>query len=169
MRRSTITLTVALGLAAACTTGIQLTDKGEKTRELSMTDMPSGCRLIGDVTIGLPPDAGRAPTREDLIKLMRNRAGQNGGNVVVVDFAEERNPNDEDARHWVGRARSYRCPEPEEGSSGGDAPMEDDDDMGEPMDDDGAGELDDEDLGLDEEDEDADDEGGVSDEDLLDI
>lgn len=167
MRRSTITLTVALGLAAACTTGIQLTDKGERTRELSMTDMPSGCRLIGDVTIGLPPDAGRPPTREDLIKLMRNRAGQNGGNVVVVDFAEERNPNDEEARHWVGRARSYTCPEPEEDSSGGDAPMEDDamdEEMGE-----GAGELDDEDLGLDEEEDGGDDESGVSDEDLLDI
>ncbi len=164
--RRTIPLAVALGLAAACTTGIQLTDKGERTRELAMTDLPDGCRLIGDVTIGLPPDAGRPPTREDLIKLMRNRAGQNGGNVVVVDFVEERNPNDEDARHFVGRARSYLCPEPEEESAGGDAPIEDD------MDGEGAGDLDDEDLGLDEEGEDEGgdaDDSGVSDEDLLDI
>ncbi|NIS34161.1 MAG: DUF4156 domain-containing protein [Actinobacteria bacterium] len=160
-------MAVALGLTAGCTTGIQLTDKGEQTRELSMADMPAGCRLIGDVTIGLPPDAGRPPTRDDLNKLMRNRAGQNGGNVVVVDFAEERNPNDEDARHWVGRGRAYACPEPEEESAGGAAPIEDDgatgDDTGE-----GAGELDDEDLGLDEEGAEGDDGGdGVSDEDLL--
>jgi len=165
MRRGTITLAVALGLAAACTTGIQLTDKGEKTRELSMADMPSGCRLVGDVTIGLPPDAGRPPTRDDLVKLMRNRAGQNGGNVVVVDFAEERNPNDEDARHWVGRGRAYTCPEPEEESTGGDAPMEDDSELSGD-----SGELSDEDLGLEEEEEE--DTGGdeaISDEDLLDI
>ncbi|MBO6938470.1 MAG: hypothetical protein JJ863_26110 [Deltaproteobacteria bacterium] len=158
--RRTIPLAVALGLAAACTTGIQLTDKGERTRELSMTDLPGGCRLIGDVTIGLPPDAGRPPTREDLIKLMRNRAGQNGGNVVVVDFVEERNADDEDARHFVGRARSYLCPEEEE-SSGNDAPMEDDD----------AGDLDGEDVGLDEDEGGSDEAGddGVSDEDLLDL
>lgn len=163
MRRM-IPLAAALGLAAACTTGIQLTDKGERTRELSMTELPSGCRLIGDVTIGLPPDAGRPRTREDLNKLMRNRAGQNGGNVVVVDFAEERNPNDEDARHWVGRGRAYACPE--EQSAGAEAPLEEDDDLGGD-----SGDLDGEDLGLDEEGQQAeeDDASGVSDEDLLDL
>jgi hypothetical protein len=139
---------------AGCSTAIALTDDGQQTRHGTQMDLPPGCRLIGELRIGIPPDAARPPTEDDFIILMRNKAGEMGGNYVIVDTKEERNAGDEEARHWIGRGRSYACPAAEEASAGGDAPRED------PIEGDEGGPADE---AMDEEE--ADD--GVSDEDLL--
>lgn len=38
---------------------------------------------------------------------MRNKASDLGANYIVVDSKEERG---ETEKHWMGRARAYRCP-----------------------------------------------------------
>ncbi len=98
----------AVVAALGCNTAITLTDGGRLVHTAADADLPAGCTLIGDVAIGHPPDAARPPTQEDLVLLMRNKAADHGANYVVVDSKEERG---EVEKHWVGRARAYRCPD----------------------------------------------------------
>ncbi len=95
----------AIVIAAGCTTGIALTDRGAEVTRIADADIAPGCRLLGDVAIGIPPDAGRPRTEEQLEMLMRNKAGEVGATHVVVEQSEDR------GEHWVGRGRAYRCPE----------------------------------------------------------
>jgi hypothetical protein len=57
---------------------------------------------------------------------MRNKAGDAGGNHVVVDSKEPRGETEE-GRHYVGRARAYNCPATEARPA---APPEEDDTSG---------------------------------------
>ena len=155
MRGMTITVLVLGSMAfGGCTTGIQLTDEGREVQQVEYAEMKPGCRLVGDVAIGIPPDAAHAPTKDDLIALMRNKAGREGGDTVVVDWAEERDAHSEEAVHWVGRGRAYNCPEDE---SGGSTPIEEDTGLEEEAGEDGSGESE----GSEES------PGGVSDDELL--
>lgn len=97
--------TLAIAIATGCTTGIALTDRGSQVRRAADADLPPGCRLLGDVAIGIPPDAARPRTEEQLEMLMRNKAGEVGATHVIVEHSEDR------GEHWVGRGRAYRCPE----------------------------------------------------------
>jgi len=149
-----ITLRGALiGLAlAGCATGIQLTDAGEGVRHVSRADMPTSCNLLGDVAIGIPPDAARPRTEEELIMLMRNKTGELGGNYVVLDSSTTE--QDSDGRdYYRGRGIGYACPEEEESGSaiggeqdtaGGEAPPEQDDAGDAPEEDDGGADMSDE-------------------------
>ena len=115
-------LALCVLLVAGCSAQISLTDPGRLVRRVESMDVPVGCRIVGDVNIGTPPDAARPPTEEDLVTLMRNRAGENGGNVLVVE-TQDRRTGAADEVYYVGRGRSYRCP-PE--SSGDSSPSEGD-------------------------------------------
>ncbi|HEY8430930.1 MAG TPA: hypothetical protein VIL20_21275 [Sandaracinaceae bacterium] len=95
---------VAFGIATGCTTGIALTDRGEQVRHVAPAEVPLDCRLLGDVTVGIPPDAGRPRTEEQLVMLMRNRAGALGATHVIIEQSEQR------GEQWVGRGRAYTCP-----------------------------------------------------------
>ena len=120
-------LALLLGLAG-CSTAIQLTDQGQGVRHITRADMPGGCNLLGDIAIGIPPDAARPRTEEELHILMRNKTGELGGNHLVVDSAQQR----EDASgnpYYRGRGIGYACPEPEAAAedgqtSGSEAPDE---------------------------------------------
>jgi len=97
---------------AGCSTAIQLTESGTAVHRITRADMPSGCNLLGDIAIGIPPDAARPRTEDELHILMRNKTGELGGNHLVVDSAQER----EDAAgnpYFRGRGIGYACPEPE--------------------------------------------------------
>ncbi len=102
---------VALGVATGCATGTVLTAKGMRVEYVSQVDMPVGCSLVADVPIGIAPDGARAHSTEELQTLMRNKAGEQGGTHVVLDFSEQR--GDASDPYFVGRGRSYRCPPPE--------------------------------------------------------
>ncbi|HBQ14815.1 MAG TPA: hypothetical protein DEF51_28030, partial [Myxococcales bacterium] len=80
---------IALALAG-CSTGVVLTDEGTQVQNVSDVDMPTGCNLLGDVRIGIPPDAAMPGSRDELAILLRNKAGAMGGTHVVLEQAEER-------------------------------------------------------------------------------
>lgn len=127
----------ALVLATGCATGIALTGDGEDVRHVQLADMPTGCNLLGDVAIGIPPDAARPRTEEDLVILMRNKAGEMGGNHLVVESTSQGTGQGGEP-YFRGRGVAYACPdeamEPAEETSGGEmepAPMEEDVEGGE--------------------------------------
>jgi len=105
-------LFAAVSIATGCSTAIMLTDQGEVVHVATDAELPGGCNLIGDIPIGLQSDAARPPTEGDLVILMRNKTGDQGGNYVVVDSKEQRGETEE-GRFWVGRGRAYNCPPPE--------------------------------------------------------
>ncbi len=120
-------LALSAALSLGCSTTISLTSAGEGVRRVSAADAPTGCNLLGDVAIGIPPDAARPRTFEALIILMRNKAGLLGGNHVIVDSTDERRDEGATEPHWVGRGVAYACPieattasAPSEPSAGGD-------------------------------------------------
>lgn len=116
LARTRWTLVAVAAVAAAatgCSTSIALTDKGQGVSRVTDAEKPGGCRLIGDVSIGVPPDAARPPTEDDLVTLMRNKAGTMGGTHVVVDSRDQRNPESETGSYWVGHGRAYACPQEE--------------------------------------------------------
>lgn len=100
-------LLLSLSLCA-CSTAITLTDRGTTVTEVGSTGMPDACTLIGDVSIGIPPDAGRPGTEAELVILMRNKAGQMGGTHVLVESRHHEDDGRGDG-HWIGRGRAYRC------------------------------------------------------------
>ena len=108
MKNMLLTSIVALA-AAGCSTGIVLTDRGARVHDVSPTEVPGGCTMLGDVSIGIPPDAARPRTEEQLVILMRNRAAESGATHVMVESREQRGTGTEE--HWAGRARGYRCPD----------------------------------------------------------
>lgn len=121
-------LAVALVVALmGCSGGIQLTERGTGVQQVTQAQMPGGCRLVGDVAIGLPPDAARPRTEEQLAMLMRNKAGEMGANYVVTETSEQRTEGGTD--HWVGRGVAYTCdasaePATAGGEAGGEAQPE---------------------------------------------
>src|ERR1700753_4155961 len=94
--------------AGACPTAIALTDRGTQVVEIGATGTPDGCTMLGDVSIGVPPDAGHPGTETELVILMRNKAGRMGGTHVVVESRQRRDDGG-GASHWTGRGRAYRC------------------------------------------------------------
>ncbi len=125
MRRDASLLVLLLFGLGGCTSSISLTANGRGVNEVPQPDLPATCRLIGDVPVGISPDAATPPSRDDLVVLMRNKAGELGGDHVVIDFAEER--GEEPRIRWAGRGRAYNCrdrgstvPEEEPATSGGD-------------------------------------------------
>jgi hypothetical protein len=95
---------------AGCTTGTALTAEGLRVEHVTQADLPGGCNFIADVPIGIAPDGSRPRTEDELSILLRNKAGEQGGDHVVTDFSEQRGTADEP--RFVGRGRSYRCPPP---------------------------------------------------------
>lgn len=108
MRSARVLLIFSALALGACSTAISLTDRGTTVTEVGATGMPDGCSLIGDVSIGIPPDAGHPGTEEELVILMRNKAGQMGGTHVLVESRTHRDDGG-GTGHWVGRGRAYRC------------------------------------------------------------
>lgn len=131
MKVERIALILAALVATGCGGGIALTERGTAVQQITRADMPDGCRLVADVAIGIPPDAGRPRTEEQLVTLMRNKAGELGGSHVLVEFREQRGQGAE--AHYVGSGTAYRCDpsaappppaEPAEETSGDETPLE---------------------------------------------
>lgn len=122
MRKSAAVLVVLIA-SAGCSSAIALTDEGQAVRRVTPAEKPGGCRLLGDVSVGVPPDAARPRTQDELILLLRNKAGESDATHMIVDSAEERNA-DTERPYWVGRGRAYKCPEEPAAppSSGGEQP-----------------------------------------------
>lgn len=100
----------SLVLATACSAGISLTERGTLVHHVPRVDMPTGCNLLGDVSIGIPPDAARPHSEEELIILMRNKAGELGGNYVIVDQSSN-HPGNQGETIYSGRGIAYACPQ----------------------------------------------------------
>ncbi|MDQ3038048.1 MAG: hypothetical protein M3Y87_36980 [Myxococcota bacterium] len=109
MHFTRISLVVAALLATACGPNIGLTERGTTVQRVERGGLPDGCRLVGDVAIGIPPDAGRPRTEEQLAMLMRNKAGELGANHVIVEFSEPRGTGA--GAHFVGSGTAYACDE----------------------------------------------------------
>lgn len=119
---STLVLVPLCVLAlAGCATDIVLTQEGRTVQHVTSADLPGGCNLLGDVPIGLPPDAARPPTEQAFVYLMRNRTGERGGTHVTISSKEQRGTAEEP--YFVGRGVAYACRESaapvEEGSGEG--------------------------------------------------
>jgi hypothetical protein len=100
-----------------CSTSIALTDAGTRVQHIARTEIPPGCRLLGDVAIGIPPDAATPRSEEELSILMRNKAAEQGGTHVVTETSESQ--TDESGQpYYRGRGTAYSC------GSGGTAPPE---------------------------------------------
>lgn len=98
---------IALLLGVGCSTGIQLTDRGTNVQMLTRAEMPPGCHVVGDVAIGIPPDAARPRTEEQLAVLMRNKAGEMGATHVLIEQSDQRTEGG--TQHYVGRGSAYHC------------------------------------------------------------
>ncbi len=118
MRVARSVLVLACVFAIGCGGGIALTDSGATVERLERQEMPAGCRMVADVTIGIPPDAARPSTEEQLVMLMRNKAGERGANRVVVEWTEPRTTASK--THWVGGGTAYAC----DPSAAGSGPVE---------------------------------------------
>lgn len=119
---------LAVLLLGACSTAISLTDRGTAVSEVGATGLPDACTMLGDVSIGIPPDAGHPGTEAELVILMRNKAGQMGGTHVLIESRHEEHDGPESS-HWVGRGRAYRCdpsasPPPAEPAPTGETPAD---------------------------------------------
>ena len=110
MHSKTLVSLLSLTLLAGCATGITLTGGGSNVRHVSAADVPVGCNLLGDVAIGIPPDAARPRTEDELVILMRNKAAEIGGTHVII---ESKNQHQDSAGedYWRGRGIAYACPE----------------------------------------------------------
>ncbi len=146
---SRLVVIIAIGCFAAtgCSTAIALTDKGRTVHLTNQAELPMGCNLLGDIPIGLEADAARPQTEDELVILMRNKTGAQGGTHVIVDSKEERGETEE-GRRWVGRGRGYNCPA---GGPDTTTPSEEGDDDTVYEDEEGEGEEDAEGEGEDEE------------------
>jgi hypothetical protein len=102
-------LVLALTMLLGCSTALVLTDRGARVQRVTQADVPPGCRVLGDVPIGVAPDASRPRTEDELVLLMRNKAGEGGASHIVVDSSERRSEEGAEP-YYVGRARSYSCP-----------------------------------------------------------
>lgn len=99
----------ALFAASGCTTAIALTEAGRGVSHIAGADTPGGCRLIGDVAIGVPPDAARPRTEGDLVILMRNKAAEIGASHVVLESSTRRT-DASSIEYYMGRGIAYACP-----------------------------------------------------------
>jgi hypothetical protein len=95
-------------VALGCSPGIVLTRDGERVTAVEPADVPAECEMVGDVSIGIPPDAARPRTEEQLLMLMRNKAAEAGATHVMVESRERRGQGGD--VHYRGRARAYVCP-----------------------------------------------------------
>jgi hypothetical protein len=101
-----------LGLSVLLLTGcahqFALTTGGTSVQLVEHGQLPDGCRVIADVSIGVPPDASVAATEAELAILMRNKAADMGADHLVIERSERRpGPNGVDS--FVGSARAYAC------------------------------------------------------------
>lgn len=132
---ASIVLLLSLSLATACATGIALTGEGQAVQHVPRTDIPVGCNLLGDIAIGIPPDAARPRTEEQLVILMRNKAAEHGGTHVIIESKSEQT-GASGRSYWSGRGIAYDCPEeqaaaaPSEQTAGAEAPAEEEEPTG---------------------------------------
>ena len=108
MRSARLPAISAALLLIVCSTAIALTSGGTAVSEVPSTGLPDRCTMLGDTSIGIPPDAGRPGTEAELVILMRNRAAQMGATHVLVE-SRQRHDDGEGRAHWSGRGRAYRC------------------------------------------------------------
>ena len=101
-------LVLSLTILAGCAHQFALTTGGTNVKLIERSQLPDGCRVIADVSIGIPPDASVANTEAELRILMRNKAADMGATHVVVEQTEQR-PGPDGIDHYVGSASAYGC------------------------------------------------------------
>lgn len=105
-RRFLIGLSVTF--LAGCAHQFALTTGGASVQLVEHAQLPDGCRVIAEVSIGVPPDASVAATEAELAILMRNKAADMGADHLVVERTERRpGPNGVDS--FVGSTSAYAC------------------------------------------------------------
>lgn len=104
-------LVLSLTILAGCAHQFALTTGGTSVKLIEHSQLPAGCRVIADVSIGIPPDASVANTEAELRILMRNKAADMGATHVVVEQTEQR-PGTDGVDHFVGSASAYGCTAP---------------------------------------------------------
>lgn len=86
-----------------------LSGAGAQVDVLRTGSPPAECDLLGDVSIGVPPNTARPGSESEAITLMRNEAGADGAEYVVLVGTRERSDGGE--RYFEARGRAYDCPE----------------------------------------------------------
>ena len=108
IRRHLLLLGLSLLTFVGCAHTFALTSEGTRVQLVEHSALPDGCRVIGDVSIGIPPDASVANSEAELAILFRNKAAEMGADHVVVEQTEQR-PGSDGIDHYVGSASAYGC------------------------------------------------------------
>lgn len=108
MRFTLLAVGFSASLLCGCAHQFALTAGGARVQRVERSQLPDGCRMVGDVSIGIPPDAALAATEAELLILMRNKAAGMGADHVVVEQSEQR-PGADGVGHYVGMGSSYVC------------------------------------------------------------
>jgi hypothetical protein len=106
--RRQLLLGLSLTMFVGCAHTFTLTTGGTKVKLVEHSALPDGCRVIADVSIGIPPDAAVANSEAELSILFRNKAADMGADHVVVEQTEQR-PGADGINHYVGSASAYAC------------------------------------------------------------
>lgn len=108
MRIKQLAVGLCAALALGCGHELVLTTGGTTVQRVERSALPDGCRVVGDVSIGIPPDAALARSEDELTILMRNKAADMGADHVVVERSEHR-PVEGQPGTWVGSGVAYSC------------------------------------------------------------
>ena len=108
MRIGQLAVVLSMTVLVGCAHQFALTAGGAAVQRVDRTHLPDGCRVVGDVSIGIPPDAAVAATEAELEILMRNKAAGMGADHIVVEQSELR-PGADGVGHYVGSGSAYVC------------------------------------------------------------
>ncbi len=108
MRIGHIVVGVLAALAMGCGHELALTTGGTHVQRVERPQLPDSCRVVGDVSIGIPPDAAIARSEAELTILMRNKAADMGADHIVVERSEAR-PGAGGVTNYIGSASAYNC------------------------------------------------------------
>ena len=108
MKITPLAVVLVATFVAGCAHQFALTTAGTHVQRVERSALPDGCRVVGDVSIGLPPDASLATTEAELMILMRNKAAPTGADHIVVEQSQSQTGSDGVA-HWVGSGSAYVC------------------------------------------------------------
>lgn len=108
MRVRQLVVGVGAMFALGCGHELALTSAGTRVQHVDRAHLPDGCRVVGDVSIGIPPDAAVANSEAELSILMRNKAADMGADHIVIERTEPR-PQAGGVTHYIGSGVAYTC------------------------------------------------------------
>jgi hypothetical protein len=94
----------SVALIFCCTTPQTLTEAGKTVKYVTKQEATSGCKELGEVTVG-KESFGMPPTSIEEVKVrMQNKTAEMGGNFLVIDAITSFGNVE-----FSGSGRAYKC------------------------------------------------------------